>query len=122
MDPLDYFEDTLNIDLSLQAVEIEAKFVASKDKGWVSTWSARVFQDDAHKSFNPNSSLDRLNDVIEVYLEDLSGTFMLKSPKKVVLNFERAHPQQDVWRCEYDIEREEGIFAAFWRWIKELCF
>lgn len=120
MDPLDYFEDALNRDPSLQAVEIEAVLTFNSDGGWKHAWDARTFQEDEHPSYIPNASGPDISTAIEIYLHDLSESFILKSNVKVSLRFERAHPQQDIWRCDCDIKREKGLFASFWDWLKGL--
>ncbi len=118
MNPLDYCKDALNSDPSLQAVEIEASLTMSQDMRWSFTWDARTFQDDEHSDYVANASLGDLNDSITIYLESLAKTFIINTKKKVYIRFERANPQQDIWRCEHSIKKE-GVLSALWRWLKE---
>ena len=119
LSPLNYFEDALNSDFSIQAVEIEATLTANKSKEWSFDWDIKVFQDDEHPDFDPIGDRESLTSAAAVYLEDLSRSFVAKTEAKVTISLERVRPQQDIWRCDYKIHTD-SILSRFIKWLRAL--
>jgi len=123
MRPQDYFEDALNSDQSLQTVEIEASFTKDQSNElWTYTWDLNLFHEDEHEShsdYNSHMTKLRVTESLVIYLEELRNTFFVNTNKKVRVEFRKARPMQDIWRCEFSIVHE-SIVVAMWRWIKEI--